>query len=221
MRLRRHRPRYPGQPAAPSRGAGPDSRSGRHAAGGAGALARSLGGAALAIVVVLAGIAVTNLVGAPRATTAPSAGVEPLVLPAGPDSAGPAASPTASLLRTATASPAASPGATSGASPGATPTGSPTAAAPPPLVVLNDSRIAGLAARAAGVLRAAGWPVVGVGNLPAMVPESTVFYDPGQEQQAARLVAAGLGIRIALPRGSFVPDAGPLVVVVTRDFPPA
>lgn len=213
MRIRRASTGQPGSPPAAE-------RSGRHAAGSR-SLVRSVGGAALAIVVVLAGIAVTNLVGGPSAAPTPTAGVAPLTLPAAPTSAaGSAGAALADASVTASATPVGD-GARIVPAATAAPTPSATASPVPALVVLNDSRITGLAARAAGILRAAGWPVARIGNLPARVPETTVFYDPGQQEQAARLVAAGLGVRAALPRGSWLPDSAPLVVVVTRDFPPA
>lgn len=93
-----------------------------------------------------------------------------------------------------------------------------TAAARPALVVLNASRVQGLAARAATRLRSAGYPVRHTGNLRARVATSTVYYDPAQAAQAKALVGAGLGIARAEPRPQWVLGTGTLIVVVTRDY---
>jgi hypothetical protein len=58
----------------------------------------------------------------------------------------------------------------------------------PALVVLNDSRINGLAAHAAGQFRAAGWTVASTGNYKGTdVPETTIFYPAGDLAAAQRL----------------------------------
>ncbi len=154
---------------------------------------------------VVAGIVVTNVLGSPSGGQAfqGSAALAP----------GPAAA--RALAGRSTASPS---GAASPAASAAPVTAAPLRAA---VTVLNDSRITGLAARAAARLRAAGWPVAGIGNLPAMVPETTVYYDPGQRLAALALVQAGLGVRRAQPRGSWLARTGTLILVVTRDFPGA
>ena len=64
----------------------------------------------------------------------------------------------------------------------------------PPVDVLNDSRITGLAARAAAQLRAGGWSVATVGNFTGDdVPATTVFYPEGDEA-AGRQLASALGV---------------------------
>ena len=61
-----------------------------------------------------------------------------------------------------------------------------------PVVVLNETRIRGLAADVAGDLRAKGWTVTGVGNWQGAIPETTVYYPAGQRSAG---VAAGGGRR--------------------------
>lgn len=85
-----------------------------------------------------------------------------------------------------------------------------------PVHVLNNSLIRGLAERAAEQIRARGWNVVQVGNLPnQLVPSSVVYYRPGSgDEGAARALASEFGIRvegIANTRG--------LTVVTTSNWP--
>lgn len=110
---------------------------------------------------------------------------------------------------------------------GAEPTGTPaptaTSTAPAqaapelPLLVLNNSRIHGLATRAAAELRAGGWPVRGTGNFRGRVEMTTVYYAPGEEASARRLVADFPKVRRVAPRFPGLPGSG-LTVVVTRDW---
>ena len=58
-----------------------------------------------------------------------------------------------------------------------------------PVVVLNETRIRGLAADVASDLRAKGWTVTGVGNWQGAIPETTVYYPAGQRSRALRLAA--------------------------------
>jgi hypothetical protein len=95
---------------------------------------------------------------------------------------------------------------------------SPTAAARPPLTVLNNSRVNGLAARAARDFAAGGWRVAATGNLRGRTPHTTVYYAPGQEAAAAALRRQFPRIIEALPRYDGLPGDGTLTVVVTRDY---
>lgn len=130
----------------------------------------------------------------------------------------PPASPASSANPAATSPSPPTPGPTAAAT---TSPGIP-AASPPatllPVLVLNNSRIKGLAARAADIFRSGGWPVLGTGNLRGRVPVTTVYY-PGGEEAAARLFAARFpAVRRVLPRPAGLPGSG-LTVVVTREFP--
>ena len=86
------------------------------------------------------------------------------------------------------------------------------------LDVLNDSRISGLAHRAAGQFSAAGWVVAVVGNFSGGrdVPATTVFFPDGA-QAAAQQLAAHFGIDRVLPAPSFL-SASHLSVVLARDW---
>ena len=97
-------------------------------------------------------------------------------------------------------------------------TPSPTAAARPALTVLNNSRINGLAARAARDFAAGGWRIAATGNLRGRTPRTTVYYDPGHADEAAALRRQFPRIQEALPRPEGLPGAGTLTVVVTRDY---
>lgn len=86
-----------------------------------------------------------------------------------------------------------------------------------PVTVLNNSRYAGLADRAAAQFRSAGWPVAATGNFRGRIPSTTVYYEAGQlavAQEFARRFDSVVRVR---PRFDTLPARG-LVVVVTRDF---
>jgi hypothetical protein len=86
------------------------------------------------------------------------------------------------------------------------------------VIVLNDSTISGLAHRAAAMLADRGWSIAAIGNLPANVAETTVYYAPAARSAARELAATGLGVRRVLPQSALpITWAGPLVVVLTSD----
>ena len=116
--------------------------------------------------------------------------------------------------------PAPSKSAPSPSEPPQTPTSAastPTTPARPALVVLNNSRVPGLADRAAARFRAGGWQVASVGNLRGRIIATTVYYAPGSRAAATALAAQFPSITRVQPRLSGLP-AVPLVVVVTRYF---
>jgi hypothetical protein len=86
------------------------------------------------------------------------------------------------------------------------------------VVVLNQTSRAGLAGVVADRLRAKGWTVGVVGNFHGVVPATTVYYPPGQ-QDAARVAADDLPVapRI-MPRFSNLSTTR-LTVVVTDSYP--
>ena len=89
-----------------------------------------------------------------------------------------------------------------------------------PVRVLNNSTIKGLAAKAADDLRADGWQVGEIGNYSATnLPETTVFYRPGtDEEAAARELASAFGLEVQ-PRIDTLADQPPgVIVVVTSDY---
>jgi LytR cell envelope-related transcriptional attenuator len=99
-----------------------------------------------------------------------------------------------------------------------------TVPAPPraPLTVLNNSTIAGLGEQAADAARRRGWPVAEVGNFAGRLPETTVYYTPGDpaEQLAARQFATEFPqVQRVFPRYAGLPPTPPgIVLVVTRDW---
>jgi hypothetical protein len=107
-----------------------------------------------------------------------------------------------------------------GGGPGGGPDGGATGTSAVTVRVFNNSMIPGLAARAANELRQRGWNVVDVGNYPyGVIPESTVYFRPGTEEEgAARALSAQLGVR-ASPRFEGIENASPgLIVIATSDW---
>jgi hypothetical protein len=98
-------------------------------------------------------------------------------------------------------------------------TASPTTAARLALTVLNNSKVTGLAKKAAADFAAGGWTVAGTGNLAGRLAVTTVFYPPGMLAAAVELRRAFPAIKDGAPRYAGLPGEGTLVVVVTRDYP--
>jgi hypothetical protein len=85
------------------------------------------------------------------------------------------------------------------------------------VVVLNQTRRAGLAGKAADRLRAKGW-VVRTGNFSGNVPATTVYYPPGQQQEAAQVAAAlPTSPRVRVRFGNL--STTRLTVIVTDSYP--
>lgn len=104
-----------------------------------------------------------------------------------------------------------SPGATSSGSSGSVDRGA------SPVVVLNDSKVSGLAARTSVTLQGLGWDVQDSANWQGVaLTEPTVYYPAGQED-AARALAADLGIGAVLPMPGTMPEKR-LTVVLTGSF---
>jgi hypothetical protein len=98
----------------------------------------------------------------------------------------------------------------------------PTAEAPSqPLRVLNNSKIHGLADKAANDFRAAGFTVAEVGNYPQGVIEATTaYYRPGtpEEQTAQALAKRFPNIRVQ-PRFEGIANSSPgVIVIVTNNY---
>jgi hypothetical protein len=166
-------------------------------------------------------------VGPARAVTGVALGIGALLLFGGNDE--PKGSPTVALppVTTATATATAAPVTTAPSPAAATraPVTGPTPAVPGPAAqatvvpvsVLNNSRIKGLASRAAARFRAAGWPVAGEGNYSGgVISTTTVYYAPGQQASAERF-AREFGIARVAPRFAGLPTRG-MTVVLTRDY---
>ena len=172
---------------------------------------RSAFGAVLAVALVAGGIlALQKLV--PPERDSPAVVADPndtFTLPGASPTAAPPSSPSA----TAKPSPSVTPSATSA------PVTSPTAAARPAITVLNNSRVTGLAAKAARDFERGGWRIAGTGNLRGRTPETTVYYSPGQQAAAAELRRQFPAVKAMAPRYAGLPGGSGLTVVVTRDYP--
>ncbi|WP_174183342.1 LytR C-terminal domain-containing protein [Nocardia barduliensis] len=84
-----------------------------------------------------------------------------------------------------------------------------------PVRVLNNSMVAGLAAKTADQLSASGWTIAETGNYPgAGIAKTTVYYgnSPG-DKEAAQAIADELGASVA-PKSSGIGDSGPGVTVI-------
>jgi hypothetical protein len=148
--------------------------------------------------------------GVRTATSAPAPGAT-APLPARP---APRPAPTRAPAAAPPARPAASTPAARRAA--AVPLPAPPAPSRPALVVLNNSRVPCLAARAAARVERAGWPVQLVGSYRGRIRATTVYYPAGQRSAAERLAAAVPAVARVLPRPARVPGPPGLVLVVTR-----
>ncbi|MEX5707266.1 MULTISPECIES: LytR C-terminal domain-containing protein [unclassified Parafrankia] len=196
---------------------------------------RMAGAALVAVLAVLAGILLVNLFNgsgdsddgaAPAVTGEPAA---PSGEPAqGADRPEDSSSPTPSERATPSRSPSPTPGPRPSPTPQSAPAQPPAAPATgapkvfAPVVVLNNSRIAGLADSAANRVEAAGFRVERVGNYLGQynVPVSTVFYDPEDADAARTLLETVPGVERMVPRAETrIIETDTLILVVTRDFP--
>jgi hypothetical protein len=87
----------------------------------------------------------------------------------------------------------------------------------PPVDVLNDSRIVGLAARAAKTLKAAGWDVEKTGNYAHVLGSTTLYYPAGQRAAAQLLASQFPKIAEVLPAPQGL-SATDLTLVLTRGW---
>jgi cytoskeletal protein RodZ len=89
-----------------------------------------------------------------------------------------------------------------------------------PVVVLNNSRITGLAAQVASELRAKGWQINSVGNQQAVIPETTLYYGDGKRAAALHLAKQFTQIRrVRSATAAGISGYGSnLTLVVTRDW---
>lgn len=117
---------------------------------------------------------------------------------------------------TTTTTPA--PGTSSSQPPGGDGNGEPTKSVP--VRVLNNSKIKGLAAKAAADLEADGWNVVFKGNYSATnVPTTTVYYRPGTDEEAtARAIATAFGLDVAPRIKALEKEPAGVIVIVTNDY---
>jgi hypothetical protein len=101
-----------------------------------------------------------------------------------------------------------------------TPTTSQSAAGKLPLVVLNNTQVAGLADQARARFESGGWTVTSTGNLVNNIASTCAYYDPavaGAEAAAQALQTQFPTIKRVAPKFAQLP-AGPVVVVLTSDY---
>ena len=85
----------------------------------------------------------------------------------------------------------------------------------PPVDILNDTHISGLAASAARTLRSGGWTVAETGNYPHSISVTTVFYPSGQLAAAQELAHQYRAITKVLPAPSGVSTTDLTLVLAT------
>jgi hypothetical protein len=89
-----------------------------------------------------------------------------------------------------------------------------------PLVVLNNTTIAGLAQQAANSFQAGGWSISEIGNLQNDILSTCAYYDPtvpGARDTARMLRHQFPSIKRVRPKFPELPT-GPVVVVLTPDY---
>ncbi len=142
--------------------------------------------------------------------TAPATGsvAQPSSSPAGSPSGAPSQSSSRSSSRAPSPSSASSSSSAAGAM---------------PLVVLNDTASAGLAAQAAARFRTGGWPVTSAqDNYRNDIISTAAYYDPAvpkAQVSALALQRQYRTIKRVVPKFAGLP-AGPIVVVLTTDYSP-
>jgi outer membrane biosynthesis protein TonB len=165
--------------------------------------------------------------GAPGAATsaAPGTTSAPVTQPAGTTTAKPTKKPTS---KPTSSKPTTKPPTTKAPTTKPTtkpPTTKPPVVAPPPvdvkapLLVLNNSRIHGLAQVGRDAFAKGGWTVTGTGNYSGRLPQTTVFYSPGLKAAAETLARQFPSVTVVKPRPAGVPGSS-LTVVLTRYFKP-
>lgn len=175
-----------------------------------GLLAVAAVGALVVAVLVMRGTSpsatvATTAPSSPRASAAPTSGSPSAVAtPTSSSSASPADSGSAS----------ASPGDSASATASGEATATDGVKSSTLVVVLNQTRISGLAGQVAQTLRSAGWTVSGTGNFSGSVPATTVYYPDGMQAAAEALAADVPGPDRVRPRfGNLSKDK--LTVIVT------
>jgi hypothetical protein len=86
------------------------------------------------------------------------------------------------------------------------------------VLVLNNSTVTGLAARTADRVRNAGFDVRGVGNLHGGYDQTTIFYRPGNREQASLLAKRLRGYQAVQPAPAGLPGRASVTLVVVGEF---
>ena len=167
----------------------------------------------------------TTTSGTAAATVAPTPTAKPTGKPTGKPTT-PATTKPATTKPPTTKPPTSKPATSKPPTSKPTPTAKPTTAAPPPvdvkapLLVLNNSRIHGLAVTGSNTFTKGGWTVTGTGNFSGRLPQTTVFYSPGFQAAAETLARQFPTVTAVEARIPGLPGNAPLTVVLTRYFKP-
>jgi hypothetical protein len=84
--------------------------------------------------------------------------------------------------------------------------------------VLNNSRIHGLAHGVAADIATKGWHIGIIGNLQGEIPESTVYYAPGEKAAAQHLAREFPSIRRVEPNSDARLTSAGITLVITADW---
>ncbi|MCX4098984.1 LytR C-terminal domain-containing protein [Nocardia sp. alder85J] len=187
---------------------------------------RALAMVLIALAIVFAGLGAMSLSkseseGSQTATVAPATSSAVAASHPAASAAASSAAPVVTSTTTTESSPAAEAAPTGTPAPATTtaPPAGATSAAPVdksvPVRVLNNSTIAGLAAKTGSQLTSGGWNVTETGNYPdGVVSRTTVYYGSSpQEKAAAQAIANDLGVT-AEPRFAGIADSPPGVIVI-------
>ena len=102
----------------------------------------------------------------------------------------------------------------------ATTSSTPPGVAKLPLIVLNNTKIAGLATQAKVAFEGGGWTVTSTGNIVNNIISTCAYYDPsvpGAQAAAEALRQQFPAIKRTVPKFAELPP-GPIVVVLTTDY---
>lgn len=167
---------------------------------------RALAMVLIAVAIVFAGLGAMSLSSSSDSDTSAGSGSSSSSAPAPVTSARPAASSSTAALTTTTTTAAPTTTAANGIDKSI------------PVRVLNNSTIAGLAAKTGSRLTASGWNVTETGNYSSgVLSKTTVFYENSREQATAQAIADQLGGRVE-PRSAGLGGSAPgIIVIVAND----
>lgn len=212
----------PGEGTEPDADTSPLARPRSHRAPPPGATSGRVLGPLVAVVVVLIVIGLLVWInGRPNggkssaATTPPSVVTTP-VHHSKPPTSQPTSQPPSSA-------PATSPSPTTASSPPVQPSKTPSTKpvdrnAMATVQVLNNSRLTGLAHRVAGEIAARGWKIGVIGNLQGAIPETTVYFSPGDEAAAKHLAREFSAVRRIEPNSAAGLTQVGITLVLTSDW---
>jgi len=84
--------------------------------------------------------------------------------------------------------------------------------------VLNNSRLTGLAHRVAGEIADRGWKIGVIGNLQGAIPETTIYFSPGEKAAAKHLAREFSAVRRIEPNSAAGLTQVGITLVLTSDW---